>query len=214
MNNCFQISHKKDNYTQPIYFHSHDFYEIYFFMDGNVRYYIENESYVLTKGDVLVIPPGKLHRPVIEENTMYERYVLWIYNHYAYSSGGISAMLSDINRITQEKKTRILSFDSKRLNTITYLLNGLEDDFASGNEISRYTAESRIIIILKEIADSFANSFTSCGEGDDVVSCVISHINRNVPNEPSLADLSERFFVSKYYLSRKFKERTKTTVHQ
>lgn len=86
MENCLRISHNKDNYTKPIYFHSHDFYEIYFFLDGNVKYYIENESYELAKGDVLVIPPWKLHRPVFGENVPYERYVLWIYGSYAADS--------------------------------------------------------------------------------------------------------------------------------
>lgn len=36
MKNEFQISHTKEKYTKPVYFHSHDFYEIYFFVDGNI----------------------------------------------------------------------------------------------------------------------------------------------------------------------------------
>lgn len=31
-----------------------------------MTYYIENESYTLSKGDILIIPPLKIHRPVIE----------------------------------------------------------------------------------------------------------------------------------------------------
>ena len=36
----------------------------------------------------------------------------------------------------------------------------------------------------------------------------------NITETPSLDELSEKFYVSKYYLLRKFKEHTKTTIHQ
>ncbi|MDY3791152.1 MAG: AraC family ligand binding domain-containing protein [Oscillospiraceae bacterium] len=96
MNENYRISHNKEKYTKPIYFHSHDFYEIYFFVDGNVKYYIENESYDLSKGDVLIIPPGKLHRPVIDGDQVYERYVLWISSRYAAANKGIGSFTDEI----------------------------------------------------------------------------------------------------------------------
>lgn len=49
MKSEMMISHNKDIYTNEILFHSHDYYEIYFFADGSVKYYVENESYELKK---------------------------------------------------------------------------------------------------------------------------------------------------------------------
>ena len=48
--------------------HMHSFYEIMFFPEGNSEYVIDNNRYVIKKGDVLLIKPGEHHfeRTVIE----------------------------------------------------------------------------------------------------------------------------------------------------
>lgn len=64
-------------------FHAHDFLELYYFLDGSVTYYIEDQVYDLCPGDLLIIPAGKMHRPVIaNEHAAYERMVLWITPQY------------------------------------------------------------------------------------------------------------------------------------
>ncbi len=214
MKNCFQISHNKDNYTKPIYFHSHDFYEIYFFVDGNVKYYVENESFTLSKGDVLVIPPGKLHRPVFEGEYPYDRYVLWIYGHYAAGNEGISGFISEINRMTAEKNTRRVSFEGEALRGLTALFDKLLGVFPPENTLSFCIAESCISLILGDILESFRAAPAAAEQPPDLIRQVISRINRSVADAPSLEQLSAEFFVSKYYLSHKFREHTRTTVHQ
>lgn len=214
MENCFKISHNRDNYVGPIFFHSHDFYEIYFFVDGSVKYYIENESYELAKGDVLVIPPGKLHRPVIEENIPYERYVLWIYGSYAARTERIIGFLDEINRLTAEKNTRLISFEGEPLRALTELFDKLLTDFEKGDRTAFFTAESCIVLILGELMDKLKSVEKVGEEQGELIREVIGYINRHVADSPSLEELSARFYVSKYYLSHKFRDYTKTTVHQ
>lgn len=214
LNYFFQLSHTKESYTKPINFHSHDFYEIYFFMDGNVKYYIENESYTLKKGDILIIPPGKIHRPVIEGNTPYERYVLWLYSHYISSKEGLLEIISEINDTISEKNTRLISFEGNALETMTNLFNKLHTEFLSEENLSEYISESYIILILGEIIRHFKQMEKVYDEPQELIRRVITFINANVVDAPSLEELSEVFFVSKYYLSHKFKEHTKTTIHQ
>lgn len=214
MNQFFQISHNKEIYTNPINFHSHDFYEIYFFMDGNVTYYIENESYNLSKGDVLIIPPGKLHRPVIAENIPYERCVLWLYGHFVSSNEGIRRLLEEIMQMILEKNTRLISFAGDTYETMVKLFDKLLADFRTGEELDWYTAESCMVLILGEILADFKRMKKVDDEPGDMIKQVISYINANITNAPSLEQLSKRFFVSKYYLSHRFKEYTKTTIHQ
>ena len=78
-NNTFEIFRYRDDYPKEVTLHHHDFYEIYFFLSGNVQYNIENRSYLLTPGDVLLISPMELHQPMFgTEHRPYERIVLWI----------------------------------------------------------------------------------------------------------------------------------------
>lgn len=212
MKNYFGIYHNKE--YQTFNFHSHDFYEIYFFLDGDVKYYIENESYTLAKGDVLIIPPGKIHRPVVEESTAYERYILWLHNSFISSNKGAEEYIKEISHMVGEKNTRKVSFKGEACNVLTKLFNGLLRDFLSNEPLARYTAESYITLILGEIFASFRRAEKIDDEQGNIIRRVIAYINQNVADTPSLAELSAEFFVSKYYLSHKFKEYTKTTVHQ
>ena len=78
-NATFEIFRYKDAYLKEVALHHHDFYEVYFFLSGNVQYIIENRSYLLTPGDVLLISPMELHQPMFgTEPREYERIVLWI----------------------------------------------------------------------------------------------------------------------------------------
>ena len=60
----YEVFRYKDAYLKEVALHHHDFYEIYFFLSGNVQYNIESRSYLLTPGDVLLINPMELHQPV------------------------------------------------------------------------------------------------------------------------------------------------------
>ena len=214
MKNLFQISHKRDEYVDPIEFHSHDFYEIYFFTDGNVTYYIENESYDLKQGDVLIIPPGKLHRPVIENNIPYERYVLWLFGEFADGQRELKEILNCIDELIIIKGTRLCSFENDKYEYIVTLFNKLSDKFSLGNESAYYVCCGCIALIVNEILEELNTACSNETKNEDLIAEVISYINKNLLQTPSLDELSERFFVSKYYLSHKFKEYSKTSIHK
>lgn len=213
MKNDLMISHNKDIYTKEILFHSHDYYEIYFFADGSVKYYVENESYELKKGDVLIIPPGRLHRPVIEENIPYERYVLWIYNSYLMNNSGINGFIQSINALADDKKTHLVSFDGNEYEQLRKLLDITLESFLSDDELSGYVAESCVMLILDKLKKEFSEISCAETEQGDIIRRVIAYLNEHFIDAPSLDELSAEFFVSKYYLSHRFKEYTKTTVH-
>ena len=61
--------------------HSHTFYElIYCCNDCGAEYLVGSERYRLRQGDIVFVPPGISHRPLLPENMdkPYERYVLWL----------------------------------------------------------------------------------------------------------------------------------------
>ncbi len=213
MKKDFMLFHNKDRYTKPILFHSHDYYEIYFFSDGSVKYYVENEDYELKKGDVLIIPPGKLHRPVIEGNLPYERYVLWILNSFLMNNDGISGFLSEIIRLTEEKNTRLVSFNDEEQHALWALLDKAMENYTSKEELSEYISESCIMLILNELRRKLLITNQAEHEQGDIIRRVIVYLNENFVSTPSLDELSEVFFVSKYHLAHRFKEYTKTTIH-
>ena len=43
----FEIFHYRDAKFEGVAVHQHDFYEVYFFISGNVEYNVEGKSYLL-----------------------------------------------------------------------------------------------------------------------------------------------------------------------
>lgn len=54
-------------------FHQHDTYEIYLFLGGTVSFFTDKKGYQLTRGDLILIPPGCWHRAQTFDQTVYER---------------------------------------------------------------------------------------------------------------------------------------------
>ena len=59
------------------------------------RYYIEDQVYELEPGQLLVIPPGRMHRPVIFDSSAYKRMVLWINVDYLHSLKNHTELLTE-----------------------------------------------------------------------------------------------------------------------
>ena len=54
-------STRYDRNTFPSSLHSHDYYELVIFSEGEINYVCESSVYSPRRGDVIIIPPGKFH---------------------------------------------------------------------------------------------------------------------------------------------------------
>lgn len=82
MTSRYVDTHQDTTYSKTLVnLHSHNFYEILFCHSApDVEYLVGAERYRLQKGDVIMIPPGVSHRPLVPENLSepYRRDVLWV----------------------------------------------------------------------------------------------------------------------------------------
>ncbi len=65
---------------ENINLHSHTFYELLSVRRGRLQYLLGTERYRVQRGDIIIIPPGISHRPLLDERMAepFERDVLWI----------------------------------------------------------------------------------------------------------------------------------------
>ena len=73
----FRIFHLKDADATRVDYHYHEFHKLVLLLSGTVTYFIEDISYTLKPGDLLVVPRGIIHKPLISTGEAYERYVIW-----------------------------------------------------------------------------------------------------------------------------------------
>ena len=96
MSSRYVNTHRDTSYSNTtVNLHSHQYIEIlYCRTSANVEYLIGSNRYRLQKGDIVFVPPGVSHRPILPEKLTvpYERDVLWISQEFAEY---LSAMFPD-----------------------------------------------------------------------------------------------------------------------
>ncbi len=213
----FEVYHYRDsNFNSPD-FHNHDFYEVYLFLDGNVTYYIEEKVYDLCAGDILLIPPGKMHRPIISNSqTVYERIVLWLNCDYLTSLDTQGEnLINNINMIGSVKEY-IINLGMEDFSFITNVFQRLIHQSHKLKNCSQTLTKSYISIILFIISMKFKDSLLNeqqQNENMNIIPEVIKYINEHLLESLSLDDICNEFFISKFHLIRKFKEYTNSTVY-
>ena len=216
--NTYEIFRYKDAYLKEVALHHHDFYEVYFFLAGNVQYNIESRSYLLTPGDILLISPMELHQPVFHADQRdYERIVLWINQRYLAELCSPGQDLSACFDTTASGHTNLLRPGNVMRQLLTYQLEQLmieseSDDTYSG--LSALTYLVQVLISLNRLAALAAQRGESRAESDSAVYSVLTYINEHYNEDLSLDYLANRFFISKYHLSREFNRLVGTSVHR
>ena len=207
----FQLSHNRDPYFRTMEFHAHDFLELYYFLDGSVTYYIEDQVYDLCPGDLLIIPAGKMHRPVIaNEHAAYERMVLWITPQYLQ---GIDSPAGDLQKNLQKvgEHGYCVPFRGDETVFVTALLKKLL--YMQKNDTDPKFCAGAVELYLWTIFRSYGVIDTTHRNETQVIPQVIRYITEHFSEPLTLEDIAAEFFVSKSSLNRHFKAYTNSTVY-
>ena len=216
-NQTFEVFRYKDAYPKEVTLHHHDFYEVYFFLSGNVQYNIESRSYLLTPGDVLLISPMELHQPMFgPEQREYERIVLWIDKQFLEGLSLPGQSFTECFDTESPHHTNLLRPEGVARQFLMFLLeqliseNSAEDPY---REVAAMTYLTQVLISLNRLALKHRKEASVTGP-DSTVYSVLGYINEHYSESLSLDDLANRFFISKYHLAREFQRLVGTSVHR
>lgn len=187
-------------------FHSHSFYELYYLLSGDRDYYIGSEIFHITEGTLVAIAPYVPHKT---EGSVYNRYLISFEKDYL-SSSDLELLGNIINR-------KVLVFDKATSIILENLLN--EMIIENRNKLDYYED-----IITSELTKLFSLALRS-GKAieesrlirdnnikSEIIIKVINYINNNLSEKLTVEILSEKFFISKSHLSRKFKQIIKQNI--
>ncbi len=214
----FEIFHYRDAKFEGVAVHQHDFYEVYFFISGNVEYSVEGKSYLLKEGDLLLINPLELHQPRIgPDQNPYERIVLWINKTYLSRLCTNNTSLSQCFDNTNPQHTNLLRLTKAQQNYISSKLSELIEETRSAHYGSDLAAEAiltRFLVELNRLTLSSEKKVDTDKTTTPLVSEVLSYINQHYCEKISLSTIADEFFVSKYYLSHAFHSVVGTSVNR
>lgn len=212
----FEVHHKKDKDFKTVEMHSHDFSEVYFFLQGSATYIIEDCKYALRPGDVLIIPPNKLHQLDIKDSAeTYERFVLWLNQRYLKH---ISTAKTDLNTcfLQASAHNAFLVRNGVISDKIRHGLDAVahSQDDAFGSDVENEERIKALLVILGQYFLQNADDFAFYGKNNPCVTKAIDYISEHIAEDLSLDTIASALFVDKYYFAHVFKENTNTSPHR
>ncbi len=213
----FEVFYYSDTALQSVRSHSHDYYEFYFFLEGDVEYRIGDQCYPMEYGDCLLIPPDTPHCPHFFSNEHpYRRFVFWLsadcYRRLSQIDGDLTYCFD------YAKRCQFYRFhaDTATTQEIQGKLTDLIEERASGRSFCRLTAQlmaaSFLVYVNRQLYDSLHQKPASYENVLYLNLC--DYINRHLGENLSLDALASFFYVSKYHISHIFKDNMGIPLHQ
>lgn len=205
--------------TDPfdITYHNHDFYEVLYFISGNLNYMIEGTTYKLRPGDILLTHNKEMHKPIIDFSKPYERYILWINPRFIRELSDNSVDLSSCFELASQNNSHLLRPSSTMHLFISNLFKSLVDtdsDDSFGNSLLQKSYITTLLIYLNRISSENLYEIEYESDYDPIINAIIQYINDNLHESISLDDIANEFYLSKYHLCRIFKKNVGLTIYQ
>lgn len=213
----FEVYYYSDQPVNAVSAHSHNYYEFYFFLEGNVDIYIDKKIYHIKSGDFLLIPPNTSHYPVfLDDITPYRRFILWISTDYCNRMIQSSLDYGYLFQYVTTTKNHCFSNEIIEFNHIRSMLFELIEE-VKGNRFGKDAKISlqvnSLILHLNRLVYE-KNHLTGNSSTSDLNLEVCAFISDHLDEDLSLDRLENEFFVSKYYISHSFKNSIGLSLHQ
>lgn len=213
----FELYYYSDLHLQPVPVHTHNYYEFYFFLEGNVSITIEEKSHMVSPGDFLLIPPNTSHYPsMIDPDKPYRRFVLWISQEYCNQLLTSSTAFGYLMQYVSTTKNYLFSNDVVTFNTIhTKLFSILEEIQGNrfGKDAEIFLQINSLLLYLNRIVHTKNNSLTP-DHAQTLYQNICEYISGHLSEDLSLTILSKQFYISKFYIAHLFKDTIGLSVHQ
>ncbi|HIT88885.1 MAG TPA: helix-turn-helix domain-containing protein [Candidatus Merdenecus merdavium] len=213
----FEIYYYHDLARLQMESHKHDYYEFYFFLEGDVVIRIEEQEYPLTPGDMVLIPPHIKHHVVIRSQEQpYRRFVFWVSEKYCHRLTDASPDYVYLMQYVQLNKEYVFHNDVISFNTIQSKIFGLIEELNSnrfGKEARLSLCVNDLVLHLNRVVHEQKHPKTS-REELRLYQNLMNFIEEHLEEDLSLDRLSKEFYVSKYYIAHMFKDNIGISTHQ
>ena len=213
----FELFYYENRTPLTVDLHTHDYYEFYFFLEGNVKTQIGDDIYPVRFGDIMLIPPHVPHRTIIDTQVApYRRFVFWISqeycNHLLQSSPDYAYIMQYVG--TAKKyvfHTDLISFNSVQSKILRLLEEMRSQKFGKDAQIS--ICVNDLILHLNRLAHE-QNTPGKKNYDRVLYRQLMEYIEEHVEEDLSLEKIASEFFVSKYHIAHVFKDNTGLSIHQ
>lgn len=214
----FRLFYLKDISSREYVYHYHDFHKLIWFISGNVEYHIEGKAYKLEPHDILLVSKGEIHKPFVDYDTPYERYVFYISGEFLEEHSEDEDRLDlCFQMASKEQGGHVIHLSpavSGNLFEAVKQIEKLNYDNAYAKDMYSRVSFLKLLIELNRCCISNPEVFHKMARYDKKIVEMIHYINDNLSKDLTIEKLSAEFYLSKYHMMRKFKEETGYSMHQ
>ena len=216
MESPFVDTHRDVSFSNSnMQFHSHAFYELICCRNTcGAEYLVGAERYKLQKGDVIFVPPGISHRPLLPEHmpAPYSRDVLWINEDFLKS---IITGFSDISS-SDFSKAVLYRTAGTRWESIADLFRiGVKE--AEAGEIDWEVAViANTLTILTHLRRASRDLHAKPLEAEkpELLDQVLAFIEEHLAERITLAEVAHHFFISESTITQTFRKKMDVSFYR
>ena len=202
-------THRDTSYSNAqLQLHSHSFYELLYCRgDCGAEYLVGSQRYRLQRGDIIFVPPGVSHRPLLPEQMTepYRRYVLWLSQEFM-ERFALLFPKDDLEQVPY----------STLLRTAGTKWEGLAELFRDGVKEAENQApgwEAFVVgnttVLLTQLRRALQehSAMLMKAEKPELLDRVLGYIEENYSKKVTLAETAKWFYVSESTVSQTFREK-------
>lgn len=213
LNDSLLYSFRSTQYSRETYpssLHYHDYYELVVFLEGDIHYICESSTCQPQCGDIILIPPHRLHMSVINaDSTLYSRHVFYLYPD-ALDALGCGELLGFLSLCDEGRYLFTLS--QQGCQTLHALLLRLDQALKSPSGREHALARGLVIEAFYWLSEAYIKPIAAPNRLPDNVQQIQRYIDAHYAEIGSVAEVASHFFYSREYVSRLFQRHFHTTV--
>ena len=196
-------------------FHIHNRHEIYFLLDGEIQYFVENVCYPMTAGNLILFSTNEIHKAINTSNTAFTRLVIHMRPDFVqqyctpdtnllacfHREPGVGNMVS----LSKEEQTRLI-FMARALQ------QAQEKSGQYGSDVMASTLFLQILIFVNQAWKK--SSPKRAVPSPHRTQVIMDYIDAHLTSSLTLDSIAQALSLDKYYLSHLFKSETESTIYQ
>lgn len=178
--------------------HFHSLFEIYYLVDGEVQYFIDDTIYNLGTGDIVIIPPTTIHKTIDSAAASRKRMLIYLDKEF----------LKEFRSDALDFLDSVSVIHTKNNERVNEIFNELLNEYNTEGSVTLLKALSlELLVRLKRLTKNLQEGTEQSASSKRILD-IISYINKDFALDITLSRTAKRFFMHPCYLSRLFHENT------
>ena len=212
----FSISHLfTEEKTHKI--HIHDCYEIYYSISGGKQFFIDNQYYNVSPGDLFVINQYESHYITALNKNAHERINIAVHPEFLSSISTEQTQLDSCFTFRPQNVSHRIPLDCINQQRLIYYIHKITCTSGYGSDIIENAAFSELLAMINYqfmYKHQEQLSIPSPRSHNQIAINILEYVNKNITKDVSVRALAKVFYISESYVCRIFKNYTGTTINK